>query len=122
MSGADPFTESRGYDAFYGLELLELSPTGARAARRQEDHKQPFGIVHGGIYAAIAEGLASYQRSRSSCPGQARKRNVESASFLRPMSGGTIHATRCASTRAARPGCGRLKCATIRVGYVRCRG
>jgi uncharacterized protein (TIGR00369 family) len=95
MSGADPFTVSRGYDAFYGLELLELGPELARAQLAvRDDHKQPFGIVHGGIYAAIAEGLASYATVKEVLPqGKLASGMSNQASFLRPISGGTIHAT-----------------------------
>ncbi len=61
VADTDPFLQSRGFDAFYGLELLEL---GAESAHGRlvvrEEHKQPFGLVHGGIYAAIAEGLTSF--------------------------------------------------------------
>jgi len=95
VSGADPFTESRGYDAFYGLELLELGPELARAQLAvREAHMQPFGIVHGGIYAAIAEGLASYATVKLVLPqGKLASGMSNHASFLRPVSSGTIHAT-----------------------------
>src|SRR5689334_15096255 len=48
------------YDELYGLEFLEVSPDEVRARVVIGDqHKQPFGIVHGGLYAAIAESTAS---------------------------------------------------------------
>jgi 1,4-dihydroxy-2-naphthoyl-CoA hydrolase len=54
---------------------------------------QPFGIVHGGVYASIAESLASigtflavYEQGMAAM-GQANATN-----FLRPVSAGTIHA------------------------------
>ena len=91
----DIFTRSRGFDAFYGLELLDIGPELARAQLVvRDDHKQPFGIVHGGIYAAIAEGLASIATVSVVMPaGKTAAGMSNQTSFLRPVSGGTIHAT-----------------------------
>jgi 1,4-dihydroxy-2-naphthoyl-CoA hydrolase len=49
-----------GFDALYGLELTRLD--GDEVVGRiaiDERHLQPFGIVHGGVYAAAAESMAS---------------------------------------------------------------
>lgn len=45
-----------GFDRLYGLELLSVSETEVtgRVAVRAEV-KQPAGLVHGGVYASIAE-------------------------------------------------------------------
>jgi len=95
MSAADPFMQPRGFDAFYGLELLELTPELARAQLVvAEEHKQPWGIVHGGVYASIAEGLTSYATAKAVIPdGKGAAGMANQTSFLRPLSGGTIHAT-----------------------------
>ena len=45
-------------------------------------HKQPLGLVHGGVYAVIADALTRRGRVISN-----------QTSFLRPITGGTIHAT-----------------------------
>jgi uncharacterized protein (TIGR00369 family) len=43
-----------------GLELTEVSADIARGRIEVHDEiLQPFGVVHGGVYAAIAESLAS---------------------------------------------------------------
>jgi len=43
------------------FQVHELSGTRVRATMRlDEQHHQPFGIVHGGFYALAVEGLASY--------------------------------------------------------------
>jgi uncharacterized protein (TIGR00369 family) len=43
------------------FELHELSGTRVRATLSlNEAHHQPFGIVHGGVYAFAVEGLASF--------------------------------------------------------------
>jgi 1,4-dihydroxy-2-naphthoyl-CoA hydrolase len=55
--------------------------------------RQPFGIVHGGAYAAMAETMASVatwmfvQGDGNIAVGQSND-----TSFLRPASGGTVHA------------------------------
>ena len=94
MSDSDPFRRSQGFDAFYGLELLELGPDFARAELVvRDDHKQPFGLVHGGIYASIAEALASYSTASVVVPkGKSASGMSNLTSFLRPVTGGTIHA------------------------------
>ena len=49
-----------GFDRLYGLELLECSDTQVRAQVSVRDElKQPAGLVHGGVYASIAESMAS---------------------------------------------------------------
>jgi 1,4-dihydroxy-2-naphthoyl-CoA hydrolase len=84
----------RGYDAFYGLEILEVSPDHARAQLVvRDDHKQPLGIVHGGVYASIAEGLTSFATAFVVIPeGKFVSGMSNQTSFLRPVMGGTIHA------------------------------
>jgi len=91
----DLFTRSRGFDAFYGLELLEVGAELARArlSLRQE-HMQPFGILHGGIYAAMAEGLASIATaSVVLAQGSSANGMSNHTSFLRPLASGSVHAT-----------------------------
>src|SRR5438034_4095112 len=47
-------------DGILGFEVLELGADRASARFEVQDrHRQPFGIVHGGVYAALAEGLCS---------------------------------------------------------------
>ena len=46
-----------------------------------DGHKQPLGLVHGGVYAVIADALTG---------GRVISNQT---SFLRPITGGTIHAT-----------------------------
>jgi len=83
-----------GFDALYGLQILEASPEEVRArVETTDDHKQPFGLVHGGLYASIAESLASigtYLGVHES--GKAAMGLSNQTSFLRPVFGGTIHA------------------------------
>jgi 1,4-dihydroxy-2-naphthoyl-CoA hydrolase len=95
MTDTDLFTQSRGFDAFYGLEILEITPELARARLVVQDiHRQAFGLVHGGIYAAIAEGLASVATASVVLPeGSVASGLSNQTSFLRPITQGTVHAT-----------------------------
>jgi len=55
--------------------------------------RQPFGIVHGGAYAAMAETLASLATySQVKDEGQIAVGQSNQTSFLRPVSQGTIRA------------------------------
>jgi len=56
--------------------------------------RQPFGIVHGGAYAAMAETMASVATFMVVHPnGEIAVGQSNDTSFLRPASDGTIHAT-----------------------------
>jgi 1,4-dihydroxy-2-naphthoyl-CoA hydrolase len=94
MPDSDPLPRSVGFDAFYGLELIELGSERARARLVvNEHHMQPFGLVHGGVYASIAEALASYATASVVLPsGKAASGMSNLTSFMRPVTGGTIHA------------------------------
>jgi 1,4-dihydroxy-2-naphthoyl-CoA hydrolase len=94
MDTPDPFAQLQGFDGLYGLEIIDLAPelANARLAVR-DDHKQPWGIVHGGIYASIAESVTSWATATVVVPeGKIASGMSNQTSFLRPVSGGTIHA------------------------------
>jgi 1,4-dihydroxy-2-naphthoyl-CoA hydrolase len=80
-------------DGALGLEAVEFSEDRARGRFRVEDHlRQPFGIVHGGVYAAIAESLASRATFETVFPeGMLAMGMSNHTSFLRPVFGGTVH-------------------------------
>jgi uncharacterized protein (TIGR00369 family) len=83
-----------GFDALLGLELLDCTDelVTARLAVRDE-LLQPFGLVHGGVLAAIAETLASVGTAVIVVPeGNAAMGLSNQTSFLRPITGATIHA------------------------------
>jgi uncharacterized protein (TIGR00369 family) len=83
-----------GFDRLYGLEFTEL--TDDRAAGRvvvRDELKQPAGLVHGGVYAAIAESLASI--ATGVVVGREGKQAMglsNQTSFLRPITEGVIDA------------------------------
>ncbi len=81
-------------DQVLGFELVEMGPELARARVPVEDRVcQPFGLVHGGTYAALAETLVSgathlaVSQEGSFAVGQSNH-----TTFLRPVSSGTVHA------------------------------
>jgi uncharacterized protein (TIGR00369 family) len=84
------------FDALYGLVVddIDLEKGEARAHVKVVDHlKQPYGLVHGGVYASIAEGLTSL----ATFLGVAEDGNIaqglsNQTSFLRPILDGTIRA------------------------------
>jgi 1,4-dihydroxy-2-naphthoyl-CoA hydrolase len=83
-----------GFDALLGLELLDCTDelVTARLAVRDE-LLQPFGLVHGGVLASIAETLASVGTAVVVVPeGNAAMGLSNQTSFLRPITGATIHA------------------------------
>ena len=95
MSDAAPATSLPGFDRLYGLELLEIADGVARAQVQVRDElKQPMGLVHGGVYAAIAESLASIATAIGvSAEGKRATGLSNQTSFLRPITEGTINAT-----------------------------
>jgi 1,4-dihydroxy-2-naphthoyl-CoA hydrolase len=83
-----------GFDALYGLELLDYSDLEVCAQVVVRDEiKQPMGLVHGGVYAAIAESLASIATALAvASEGNMAMGLSNSTSFLRPITEGTVHA------------------------------
>jgi uncharacterized protein (TIGR00369 family) len=83
------------FDALYGLELVEVEEDMIRARVTVRDHhKQPFGLVHGGVFASIAEAITSMGTFAGVADrGKIASGMSNSTSFLRPITEGTIHAT-----------------------------
>src|SRR5512132_3437051 len=84
----------RTFDALYGLEVIESNEALVRAQVKVRDEiKQPMGLVHGGIYASIAESITSTATAMAVWPeGKAAQGMSNQTSFLRPIVQGTIHA------------------------------
>jgi len=96
-----PFRMQHGFDALYGLELTEVQE-GRIAARVtvRDELKQPAGLVHGGVYASIAESIASLGTQLGVAPrGLVATGLSNQTSFLRPITEGTIHAAAVAKHR-----------------------
>jgi uncharacterized protein (TIGR00369 family) len=84
----------RGFDGLYGLEVLEHSDELVRAQVPVRDEiKQPMGLVHGGVYASIAESITSLATAVSvMADGKTAVGLSNQTSFVRPITQGTVHA------------------------------
>ncbi len=82
-----------GFERLYGLELLEFSDELVRGrVPLTDDLKQAFGLAHGGLFASIAESLASLGTALHVIPaGQAAVGLSNATSFMRPITNGTVH-------------------------------
>ncbi len=92
MSEAD--IARTGFADHIGIEYQEMDPDGARARIKVEDHHlQPFGAVHGGVYASLAEAICS-----ATTWAALREDDVvplgqnNSTTFLRPIAEGHVNA------------------------------
>jgi uncharacterized protein (TIGR00369 family) len=83
-----------GLDRLYGLELLSCSEEEASGQVPVRDEiKQPAGLVHGGLYAAVAEALASIATALGVLQnGEMAMGLSNNTSFLRPITEGVVHA------------------------------
>jgi uncharacterized protein (TIGR00369 family) len=89
-----PFEPTLGFDRVYGLEINEIADGLVRGrVPVREDLKQPTGLVHGGVYAAIAESLATNGTAAMvHGDGNAAMGLSNQTSFLRPVTEGAITA------------------------------
>ena len=89
-----PIRLDQGFDGLYGLEVTALEDGLARGTVEVRDElKQPAGLLHGGVLAAMAEALASmatWYAVREDGRGAMGLSN--NTSFLRPITGGSVHA------------------------------
>lgn len=82
------------FDALYGLvvDSIEDGLVHAHVAVR-DDLKQPMGLVHGGVFASIAESITSMATHLGVVEdGKSAQGLSNQTSFLRPIFEGTIHA------------------------------
>jgi len=93
MPGALPSDLDVAFDHLYGLVITEVGDGEMRGTVPVRDEiKQPAGLVHGGIYAAIAESLASTGTALAVMgDGKAAMGLSNQTSFLRPITAGTIN-------------------------------
>jgi uncharacterized protein (TIGR00369 family) len=93
-----PVALDRCFDAQYGLEIVsDRSADGEGLAARVQVRDRalgPTGVVHGGVYASIAEALAA--RGTIHALDDATRRVVGMSNdthFLRPISRGAVRST-----------------------------
>jgi 1,4-dihydroxy-2-naphthoyl-CoA hydrolase len=83
-----------GFDRLYGLRLVGLSEEEVRAEVRVRDElKQPMGLLHGGVYASIAESITSIATALAVLEqGCVAVGMANDTNFLRPVTEGSVHA------------------------------
>jgi 1,4-dihydroxy-2-naphthoyl-CoA hydrolase len=84
----------RTLDGTLGVEVLEVTDEVIRGRIPVADRiRQPYGIVHGGAMAAIAESLTSMGTARGVLPeGKIAMGQEINASFMRPITRGHVNA------------------------------
>jgi len=89
-----PESIAPAFEELLGLEILESSDEQVRARVPVRDAvKQPAGLVHGGVYPAVAESLATAATQAAlGDEGAAAVGLATSTAFLRPITAGTVHA------------------------------
>lgn len=90
----NPFSDRPTFVGHSGIELTDA--TADMAAGRielTENHMQPYGVVHGGVYCTLAETLASTGAAIwAMAEGMAGAVGVTNKTdFLRPTTGGGLH-------------------------------
>jgi uncharacterized protein (TIGR00369 family) len=89
-----PYRPTQGFEGLFGLEFTEVGAE--RMCGRvvvRDELKQPAGLIHGGVYAAIAESLASWGTGFGVAgEGKLAMGLSNQTSFLRPITQGTIDA------------------------------
>jgi 1,4-dihydroxy-2-naphthoyl-CoA hydrolase len=83
-----------GLGELIAMEYLESSPEEVRArVAVTDDIRQPVGLVHGGVFAAMAESMcsgATWMGVRDE--GMAAMGQSNSATFMRPITAGHVNA------------------------------
>jgi uncharacterized protein (TIGR00369 family) len=81
------------FDDLYGLQVLSATGDGASGRVEVSDEvRQPMGLVHGGLYAAMAESLATLGTDAAVGEGRVAVGYSSQTSFLRPITKGAVHA------------------------------
>jgi uncharacterized protein (TIGR00369 family) len=97
----EPHPQAESMDAMIGIEYLDDDPDSARARIAVEPRVlQPYGIVHGGAYATLAESLcsrATYLAVREE--GMVAMGQSNQATFMRPITTGHVNAWAAARHR-----------------------
>jgi 1,4-dihydroxy-2-naphthoyl-CoA hydrolase len=89
-----PVPGPRSLDGILGFRLTEIGEDEARGEVEVTDRtRQRFGVVHGGVYAALAEMIASEATVHHVWPrGDTAMGQSNNTCFLRPCRSGTLHA------------------------------
>lgn len=101
MDERSPSAPATTLDETLGFEAFDFDDEAAASARMPvvDAVKQPFGIVHGGAYAALAESLCSRATYEAVGPDRLALGQSNDTTFLRPVSEGVVEARATARHR-----------------------
>ena len=93
-----------GYNRVMGLQFVKATVSEVCAELEITDaHKQPYGLVHGGVHAGIVETLCSVGAALNTfADGRATVGLENSTSFIRAVRQGKLHARAVPVTRGRR--------------------
>lgn len=101
MGSEDPIKNQSNFDGLIGTEWVSLDPDDARARiELRDDLRQPYGLMHGGVYSTLVESLCSYATAAAVWEGGniAVGQSIE-VSFMRPVTSGHAEARAVARHR-----------------------
>jgi 1,4-dihydroxy-2-naphthoyl-CoA hydrolase len=89
------------FDVHLGTEWLRLDPDDARArVLLTDDLRQPYGILHGGVYSSLVESLCSFATAMAVYEdGMIAMGQAIEVSFVRPVTEGHAEARAVARHR-----------------------
>jgi 1,4-dihydroxy-2-naphthoyl-CoA hydrolase len=101
MANEDPIKSQPNFDATLGTEWIQFDPDDARARIPMRDElRQPYGILHGGVYSSLIESLCSYATAVAvHDDGMITMGQSIEVSFLRPVTSGHAEARAVARHR-----------------------
>jgi len=101
MGSEETIKNRSNFDEYIGTEWVSLDPDGARARIELRDElRQPYGLMHGGVYSTIVESLCSYATAAAvhEAGDIAVGQSIE-VSFMRPVTSGHAEARAVARHR-----------------------
>lgn len=101
MNPPRPEPPATTLDETLGIESFDFDGEATATARMPvvDAVKQPYGIVHGGAYASLAESLCSRATYEAVSPGRLALGQSNATTFLRPVSEGFVEARATAQHR-----------------------
>ena len=90
MASENPIKNHSNFDSYIGTEWVQLDPDDARARIELRDElRQPYGLMHGGVYSTLVESLCSYATAAAVYEqGNIAVGQAIEVSFMRPVTSG----------------------------------
>jgi 1,4-dihydroxy-2-naphthoyl-CoA hydrolase len=90
MGSEETIKNLSNFDEYIGTEWLSLDPDDARARIELRDElRQPYGLMHGGVYSSLVESLCSYATAAAVYEnGNIAVGQAIEVSFMRPVTAG----------------------------------